>query len=136
MRPSTLTVAAIAAIALGGCATIMAGGPDHVAVESNPPGASVYLDDQLVGQTPMNLTLDRDRSCGLIRVEADGYEPVAVQRSKHINGWFWANLCLGGVIGIVVDLVTGDVKRFDDTPVRVNLAPSGPRGEPAYSDEE
>lgn len=126
MKSSYLFMVAICAIALSGCATIMSGGPDNVSVQSNPPGANVYLDDQLVGQTPMVVSLDRAKSRGLLRVEADGYEPVALQRTKHINGWFWANLCFGGVIGIVVDLVTGDVKGFDDSPVTVSLTPAGP----------
>lgn len=113
----------VLAVALSGCATLFAGGPDTVMVQSNPPGARVFVDDQLVGQTPMAVTLDRGVSRGLIRVEADGYQPVIVQRSKVINGWFWANLCLGGVIGMVIDAVTGDIKRFDDTPISVGLTP-------------
>lgn len=125
MKLGSLVCGAVAAVALSGCATIMAGGPDQVTVQSNPPGATVYVDDQPVGQTPMVVQLDRERSRGLIRVEAPGYQPIAIQRSKHINGWFWANLCIGGVIGIVVDLVTGDIKKFDDSPIIVNLAPAG-----------
>jgi len=101
----------------------MGGGPDNVQVVSNPLGASVFLDDVLVGQTPTVVSLDRDRSRGNIRIEAPGYAPVVVQRTKHINGWFWANLCLGGIIGMVIDLVTGDVKAFDDTPINAALPP-------------
>jgi hypothetical protein len=126
MRVATLLLIA----ALSGCATIMAGGPDHVPVNSNPPGAAVYVDNQLVGQTPMVVTLNREHSAGVIRVEAPGYVPVTVVRAKGINGWFWANLCIGGVIGMVIDLVTGDVKAFDDTPIAVGMTPGGGYGPP------
>jgi hypothetical protein len=114
------------------CATIMAGGPDRVPVNTNPPGAAVIVDGVQVGVTPTTVTLDRGRSMGNIRLEMPGYAPVTLQRSKEINGWFWANLCLGGVIGIVVDLATGNVKRFDTTPVGVSLVPGGdmPPGPP------
>lgn len=114
-----------------GCATIMAGGPDHVRVATNPPGATVFIDNVPVGQTPMMVTLDRQRSAGLIRIELYGFAPVVVMRAPRINGWFWANICLGG-IGTMVDLVTGNIKSFDDTPISVGLvpapgAPPGPR---------
>ena len=50
-----------------GCATIVAGGPDQVPVRTNPSGAYVYLDGQVVGRTPLVLTLDRSRTLGDIR---------------------------------------------------------------------
>ena len=111
-------------VASAGCATIMAGGPDRVSVSANVPGATVSLDGQVVGQAPMTVTLDREKSNGLIRIDAPGYNPVVIQRTKHIQGWFWANICLGGVVGIVVDLVTGDIKAFDDAAVNVALVPA------------
>lgn len=130
MRAVTLLVVLLCAV--GGCATIMAGGPDRIPVSTNPPGASVFLDGVLVGQTPLMLTLDRGRSNGNIRIEMPGFAPVILTRVKEINGWFWANLCLGGIIGIVVDLITGDVKRFDDTPIAIGLTPAyGPT--PVYN---
>src|SRR5262249_5519566 len=88
----------------------------------------------LVGQTPMVVTLDREHSRGTIQVQAPGFAPAVIQREKEINGWFWGNLCLGGLIGMLIDVVTGDVKRFDDTPIAVGMTPGGgaypPRGAP------
>src|SRR5215470_15150454 len=127
MRVATLLLVTT----LTGCATIMAGGPDHVPVNSNPPGAAVYVDNMLVGQTPMVVTLNREHSAGVIRIEAPGYQPVTVVRAKGINGWFWANLCIGGLVGMVVDLVTGDVKAFDDTPIAIGMTPGSGYGPPA-----
>jgi hypothetical protein len=103
----------------------MAGGPDRIPVNSNPPGAAVLVDGVQVGVTPTVVTLDREHGHGNIRIEMPGFAPVIIQRDKEINGWFWANLCLGGLVGMVVDLVTGDVKRFDDTPIGVGLMPAG-----------
>jgi hypothetical protein len=111
-------------LAISGCATIMAGGPDHVPVATNPPGATVFVDNVPVGQTPMMVALDRQHNSGLIRIELPGFAPVVVIRNKGINGWFWANLCIGGLIGIVVDIVTGDIKSFDDTPISIGLMPA------------
>jgi hypothetical protein len=119
-----LAVSLLAAAVVGGCATIMAPGPDRVPIQSNPPGARVYLDDELMGQTPVVIELDRERSQGRVRVEADGYHPAVMLRSKNVNGWFWVNLCLGGIVGIVIDLATGNFREFDDTPVMINLIPA------------
>jgi PEGA domain-containing protein len=120
------------AASAGGCATIMAGGPDHVPVSTNPPGATVFVDNVPVGQTPMMVTLDRQRSSGVIRIELPGFAPVTLLREKGINGWFWASVCLTGVVGIVVDLVTGDVKDFDDTPIAIGLTPAYGAPPPGY----
>jgi PEGA domain len=111
-------------LALSSCATIMAGGPDHVPVSTNPPGATVFVDNVPVGQTPVMVSLDRQKSNGVIRIEMAGFAPVTLVRGKSINGWFWASVCLTGLVGIVVDLITGDVKEFDDGPIAIGLTPA------------
>lgn len=129
MRP----VALVLLLVFSGCATIMAGGPDRIPVSTNPPGATVFVDNIPVGQTPVMVTLDRQHSSGVIRIELPGFAPVAIVRTTSINGWFWANLCFGGLIGIVVDLVTGDIKAFDDSPIAIGLTPAyGPPPPGAY----
>lgn len=133
-RPASfLAVLIVCGVLLGGCATIMAGGPDHVPVATNPPGATVFVDNMPVGTTPMVVTLNREHSNGVIRIEMAGFAPVTVVRAKNINGWFWVNFCFGGVIGIIVDLITGDIKAFDDTPITLGLTPGygPPPGPPA-----
>jgi hypothetical protein len=133
LRVAVLGTVGLALALTSGCATIMAGGPDHVPISTNPPGATVFVDNMPVGTTPMMVTLNRETSSGMIRLEMAGFQPITVVRAKGINGWFWANLCTGGVIGIVVDLVTGDVKSFDDTPIAIGLTPAfGPAGAPGY----
>jgi PEGA domain len=128
MRASVLVVLFAVSGALSGCATIMAGGPDHIPVSTNPPGATVFVDNVPVGQTPVMVRLDRQHSSGVIRIEMAGFAPIVIVRGKEINGWFWANLCIGGLIGIVIDLVTGDVKAFDDAPIAIGLTPAyGPQ---------
>ena len=129
MRPVVLVLLLV----FSGCATIMAGGPDRIPVSTNPPGATVFVDNIPVGQTPVMITLDRQHSSGVIRIELPGFAPVAIVRSTSINGWFWANLCIGGLLGIVIDLVTGDVKAFDDAPIAIGLTPAyGPPPPGAY----
>jgi len=134
MRVALLISLAIAVgVSSSGCATVMAGGPDHVQIATNPTGAQVFVDEQFVGTTPGIVTLDRGHSQGRIRIQAPGYQPIMLIRTKGINGWFWANLCVGGWVGFLIDVITGDYERFDDTPIMVNLVPmGGPAAPPGY----
>jgi uncharacterized protein YceK len=109
-------------VLLSGCATILSGGPDAVSISTNPPGAAVFVDNMQVGQTPTVVTLDRSRSMGHIRIELPGFQPVVMQRSKSMNGWFIASICLG-ILPAIIDLITGDWQGFDDTPIAIGLAP-------------
>jgi PEGA domain len=110
-------------VGVSGCATIMAGGPDRIPVSTNPPGATVFVDNMPVGTTPTMVALDRQRSGGVIRIEMAGFVPVTVVRAKAINGWFWANLCVG-FVGFIVDLATAEYKSFDDGPIALGLTPA------------
>src|SRR5688572_9023713 len=100
MKLTSLALCASLVVTTSGCATIMSSGPDHVPVSSYPAGARVYVDDQLVGKTPVVVQLDRDHSDGRIRVEVEGYHPAILRRRKSVEGWFWVNLlcCLPGII--------------------------------------
>lgn len=120
----------VATLAVSGCATILAGGPDKIPVQTNVPGASVYVDDVLVGQTPTIIMLDRQMSQGRIRIEAPGFQPVMLQRVKIINGMFWANICVG-LVPMLIDAVTGDMKKFEDGPLNIALVPAA--GGPQYA---
>lgn len=121
-----LTAAALVAslVVQTGCATVFAPGPDRVPVTSKPPGANIFIDGALVGQTPSVIELDRRRSSGRIRIEAPGYHPVVMLRKKGFQGWFWCNLCFFNVIGFVIDLATLNARSFDGEPVIVTLVPT------------
>jgi hypothetical protein len=102
----------------------MAGGADHVRVTSNPPGAQVFVDNQPRGQTPAVIDLDRKRDQGEFRLELPGFQPVHIVRGKHVNGWIFGNILIGGLIGLVIDIATGNASRFDDDAIAVGLTPS------------
>jgi hypothetical protein len=113
-----------ALIVFTGCATIIQPGPDRIPVNSNPPGAQVFLDDQAVGVTPMVLAVPRD-SDGRIRVEKEGYTPYSINRDKVVAGWVFGNILLGGVIGLSVDLITHNQGKHPEDPVYAQMAPVG-----------
>jgi hypothetical protein len=108
---------------VSGCATLFAGGPDYVPVSTNPPGAWVYYNGQPVGQTPTTVLLERGRPAQ-IQIALQGFQPVVFERESEINGWFWANILWAyAILPWVIDLVDGDWRRFDDTPIAIGLTP-------------
>jgi hypothetical protein len=113
----------LAASLSSGCATLFAGGPDRIQIDSNPPGARITVDNAEVGVTPMAVTLDRKNHMGSIKVEAPGYQPAVTQRAKKFNNVSFFNCFNPLAWGI--DLLTGNYQEFDKSPVSVNLVPFG-----------
>jgi len=121
---------ALAALCLTGCATLFAGGPDYVPVNTNPAGAWVYYNGVPVGQTPTTVRLERGRPAQ-IQIALQGFQPVVFMRDTQVNGWFFANLLwFYTIVPWVVDLVDGDWQRFDDTPIAIGLTPLAGGPEP------
>lgn len=113
---------AIALALMTGCATIIAGGPDTVPIATNPPGAYVYVNGQVVGQTPMMVELDRSHSMADIRIYYPGFQPIQIMRYKSLNGWVFGNFFLA-IFPVIIDIATGNWQRFDDEPIAIGLTP-------------
>jgi hypothetical protein len=115
-------VAIALAAALTGCATIVAGGPDSIPISTNPPGAYIYVNGQVVGQTPMVVELDRHRSMADIRIYYPGFVPIQISRYKSLNGWVFGNFFLA-IWPVIIDFATGNWQRFNDDPIAIGLTP-------------
>ena len=107
---------------LTSCATILAPGPDIVAVNSSPEGARVKLDGQPVGKTPLVVSFDR-KGEGVLTFNLSGYEPMVIDRDKVVNGWVFGNIIFGGIIGLIVDFVTHNQGLYSTQPIFVELVP-------------
>jgi len=115
------SIISIGLVILTGCASIIAPGPDVMTVSSEPPGATVFLDSCQVGVTPTILRVDRSME-GLLMLRKEGYQPAVWQISKPINGWFFGNILIpGGLIGIIIDAATGNIVKFSESPIRINM---------------
>ncbi len=111
---------------LYGCATIVSGTTQNIAVSSKPGGATITVepgDHQTV--TPANLELKRDGGPYRITISHEGYEPYKVTLKTSANGWLWGNLLLGGLIGIIVDSSTGAGTKLSPEEVNANLIKAG-----------
>jgi len=60
---------------LTGCATIFNGRTQRIRVDSNIPGATVKIDDTIVGQTPFLGDIPRSKKNRVLTVQAHSFEP-------------------------------------------------------------
>jgi len=111
-----LVVMVLAVAMACGCATIIKGSSADVLVESNPPGADVYIDDEYRGVTP--LTVELDQRCGdyAIRMSKQGHDDATGEVTTGFSGWtIWPSfLIIDGLIGnaLIGTMCTVDRKRF------------------------
>jgi len=124
MMNKNLIVSLIASASLTSCATIVTGSRQKIEICSNPADANVWIDNFCYGKTPMIAELTRD-SNHFVRIELDGFMPYEVCLTKNLNGWFFGNILLGGIIGIVVDATTGAMYKLTPDQIHTNLCDCG-----------
>ena len=83
-----------------GCASIHHGRRQRVVMESEPPGAAVYLGDRHLGVTPIDLELSGSDLANGLRLRKDGFEPVHVRFDRKTSRWLWGDVGLATWNGI------------------------------------
>lgn len=81
----TLALSACSLCVLSGCSS------RTITVTSTPVGASVWINDQAVGRTPVTADFTYFGTYD-VRVELDGYVPVSEPRSADAPWWEWPGL--------------------------------------------
>ncbi len=77
MSFARLLAGTVAALALCACAAYQ-----NYRIESDPPGAQIYLDGKLAGQTPLELRVPRD-AAHTVYLKKEGFRPELVVLEKH-----------------------------------------------------
>jgi len=112
---------ALAVFLLNGCAAILKGSSEDVDFNSDPTGASVYVNGNLMGTTPVRLKLESKRTYN-IEFKKDGYASRTYTITNHVGaGWIILDVLLTGLIGIVVDAATGAWYELDQDNVNAVL---------------
>ena len=109
---------------LPSCAAMFQGGPEHVPIDSEPRGAVVKLDGKVVGTTPCTVAVRRS-SYGLVSIELPGHSTQDIQLDTAFNGWMLANIVFPGLLGILIDAISGNSVCWSEQSVwcRMTLAP-------------
>ncbi|MEM0543072.1 PEGA domain-containing protein [Flavobacterium sp. j3] len=113
----TIISCLLALTLLSSCATIMSGSKQNVKFASNPSSATIYIDEVEVGKTPFEMKLAR-KSEHEVMIKLEGYQTYQTTLTKKFNGWFVGNILIGGLIGIIIDPITGAM--YNLTPKEIN----------------
>jgi hypothetical protein len=58
-----------------------------------------------------------------LEFKKDGYQTISMPLTTHLDGWFWGNIVLGGLIGSTTDGITGAVHEYEPSQYFVTLQP-------------
>jgi len=123
-RSRILVLAALlgtASLGLLACASILHGSSQDLGIASQPTGASVTVDNQVLGHTPVVAKLKR-KDKHTIAVTLDGYQPFELTTTRGTSGWVWGNILFGGLIGLAVAFSTGGAYKIKPEQVSAQLS--------------
>lgn len=115
-----------------GCATIISGSSQTVRLNSVPDGASVSITNRSgvkIHSVSTPTTLSLNRGAGYFKPEIykvvfqkEGFQEKEILVTGQVNGWYFGNIILGGVIlgMLIVDPLTGAM--FSLSPEKVDEA--------------
>jgi hypothetical protein len=117
MRNTIISGSIAITLLLSSCATIVSGSKQYVKFSSNPSTATIFIDEVEVGKTPFEIKLAR-KSEHSVMIKLEGYQTYETKLTKKFNGWYIGNILFGGLIGIIVDPITGAM--YNLTPNEIN----------------
>ena len=92
---------------VSGCATIVhLGGNEELNVSSEPAGAKVVIDGTERGVTPLATKVERKKDHAVVLTK-EGFEENQSRVESHLSWWVAGNVILGGLVGILVDVLSG-----------------------------
>lgn len=107
-------------VASTGCASIMHGSTQQIAVSSTPSRADVTVNGQELGVTPVVANLAR-KDTHTIAIRLAGYEDYEITLTRSVSGWVWGNIVFGGIIGLAVDAITGGLYKLSPEQVMAEM---------------
>lgn len=108
---------------LSGCATIVhLGGNEELSVSSEPAGAKVVIDGTERGVTPLATKVERKKDHAVVLTK-EGFEENQSRVESHLSWWVAGNVILGGLVGILVDVLSGGGYTIEPDAVAVTLKP-------------
>ena len=104
---------------LSSCA-IISGSRQNVEINSEPSSAKVYINEIEIGNTPVQKNLKRNQDYQL-SLKLDGYKTYETKLERKFNAWYIGNVAFGGLIGLIVDPITGAMHKLKPEEIDGNL---------------
>lgn len=102
------------------CASIISGSAQKVKFNSTPQNASVVIDGVERGKTPFEAKLARKKQHSIV-MNLDRYNSYQTRLTKKFNGWYLGNILFGGIIGFIIDPITGAMFNLSEIDVNAKL---------------
>lgn len=128
----------LSVVLLNGCASIVSKSTYPLRITTDPSGAQVVVKDAdgieiFNGKSPTTVKLAAGagffkKASYSVTVRSEGYEEQTVPVNFNLDGWYFGNILLGGLIGmLIVDPATGAMYQIESEymSVRLNKAISG-----------
>ncbi|TVR79318.1 MAG: hypothetical protein EA409_09420 [Saprospirales bacterium] len=133
MQRLLLTV--LISLIFSSCATIFSKSNYPLAINTNPPGAILEIKNKrnstvYKGTSPAIVHLPAgqgyfSKSKYYIHISKPGYQEAIIPVFYSLDGWYLANLFIGGALGmLIIDPITGAMWKLETTFVNHNLAPT------------
>lgn len=101
----------VSVLLLTSCATVLTGTKDRITFNTNPSGATIYIDGVEQCRTPCAMYITRSINDTDVEFKLDGYETRLITLSKEFN--VISILNLGNLFGWGIDAVSGAVMKYD-----------------------
>lgn len=133
MFHSKLTFLALFIMLLtGSCASIVGGTSSNLYIRTEPRQAQIVIADKkgrevFNGKGPAQVKLQNGAGYFTparytVSVSADGYLDQEFTVNFRLNGWYFGNLAIGGVLGmIIIDPISGGMWKIEDGAIDAQL---------------
>lgn len=135
MKKITSIGLALIMLLASSCASIVSKSNYPITINSTPSEAKIVITDKkgqqvFTGNTPANLKLKAGsgyfgKAQYQIQFTKDGYETKTVPVHFKLDAWYFGNILIGGLIGmLIVDPITGAMYKLDTEFVNETLLAS------------
>lgn len=116
----------VAVCFIGACASIMSGSEQSVTFTSDPEGATVTVNGNVVGKTPATIVLRREKK-PIVEFTLEGYSKRTIPLDTRMNGWVLVNgiWCMSCVFSTTTDYQSGAAYEYSPNKYFVTLLPEG-----------
>jgi hypothetical protein len=119
------------------CATIFSTNRYAVSIQSSPEETDITIVDRdgqevYFGKTPTIVELDASagyfrRANYVVKFEKEGYHSAVATITTGIDGWYFANIVISGIIGfLIIDPATGAMYKVKQSFINEVLYPIDP----------
>jgi len=120
MKKTILALSMASSLMMTSCATIVSGTTQKVSFNSTPANASIFINEVEVGKTPFQTKLERNKDHNVV-IKLEGFKPYETKLTRKFNAWYLGNIIFGGLIGVIIDPITGAIYQLSPSEVNAQL---------------